>query len=172
MSPSLFGSILAVHTLASAFWFGVLLFNAAFLIPSIRATGAAGGQVMKHIVQTRRLPVYLNAAVLITIITGAALYWWASGGLAPAWLTSRLGLAISCGAILALLVAAMGQFINAPTAARLGQIGAAIQAAGAPPTPDQAAEVQSLQQRLAGATQSEAAMLAIALVAMVAGRYL
>lgn len=172
MNPTLFGSVLAVHILASMFWFGVLLFNAAFLIPSIRATGAAGGQVMKQIVQTRRLPAYLNAAVMLTIITGAALYWWASGGLASAWLTSTLGLVVSCGAILALMVAAMGQFINAPTAARLGQIGAAIQAAGGPPTPDQAAQVQKLQQRLAVATQSEAAMLAIASVAMVIGRYL
>lgn len=171
MSMSVFGVLLALHVLAAAFWLGVTLFNAVFLIPSITAAGPAGGQVMRQLVQVRRLPTYMNLAVLVTIATGFVLYWWVSAGFAAVWITSRLGISVTLGAAMALVAAAIGQFINAPTAAALGQLGAAIQASGGPPAAEQTAEGQRLRERLARATELEAVLLVIAIVSMVVGRY-
>ena len=171
MSPMAIAALRALHILAASFWLGVMLMNAAFLMPAVRSAGPAGGQVMRQLIQARRLPSFINLAVLITLGTGAALIWWASGGLSGQWLRSPRGITWGAGAVLAVVTALLGQLVNAPTAARLGRLGAEIQSAGGTPSPETAAHVQRLQDRLAGATRLAAALLSLAAVAMAVARY-
>jgi uncharacterized membrane protein len=171
VSPFTIAALRAVHVLATSFWFGVMLMNAAFLLPAVRAAGPAGGAVTRYLVQSRRLPAFINLAVVLALLSGAALFWWVSGGLNTAWLATPHGLACSAGSLLSILAALLGQFVNAPTAARLGRLGAEIQSAGGPPAPAAMAEVQQLQSRLASATTLAAALLALAAVAMAVARY-
>jgi uncharacterized membrane protein len=167
-----FACLRVVHVLAASFWFGAMLMNAAFLLPAVRATGPAGGQVMKQIVQDRRLPAFLNAAVFATLLTGGVLYWWASGGLDDAWARSGTGIAWSVGGVLTIIAAMLGQFVNAPTARRMGRLAAEAQAAGHAPSDATVAEMQRLQLRLLRATQLAAALLAATAAAMTAARNL
>lgn len=125
---------------------------------------------MSQMVQVRRLPLFLNAAVLITLVTGALLMWWASGGFSLARLSTPMGMALSIGSILTLAAALLGQFVNAPTAARLGRL--ASRQSDGPPSPDTVAERARLQQRLLLATQGAALLLTLAAVCMGAARYL
>ena len=171
MTPLTIGFLRAVHVVAATFWTGVMLMNAAFLIPAVRAAGPAGGEVMKHLVGTRRLPRWINIAVVLTLATGLVLLWWASGGFARAWLVSRRGVVYQIGALATLVTALLGQLVNAPTARRLGGIGAALAASGLPPTEEQQATMRALQGRLAGATRLAAILLSLAAVAMAMARY-
>jgi len=172
MSITLVVILRVVHILAGCFWLGVMLLNAGFLLPATQAAGPAGGQVMRQIVHVRRLPLFLNLAVLLVLITGAILIWWVSGGFTMSWLLSATGMSLSIGALLTLAAALLGQFVNAPTARRFGQLAATVQAGGSPPDDGVISEMKRLQLRLLRATQVAAILLGVATAAMAVARYL
>jgi uncharacterized membrane protein len=172
MTPWLIAVLRAVHVVAGSFWLGAMLLNAGFFLPAVRAAGPAGGQVMRQIVQVRRLPAFLNAAVILTLLTGGILFWRASGGLTASWFSSGAGMGWTIGSIAAIIAALLGHLVNAPTARRAGQLAAAAQTAGGPPSAETVAEMQFLQVRLLRATQLAAILLTVAAVAMGAARYL
>ena len=172
MSITLVATLRVVHILAGSFWLGVMLFNAGFLLPATQATGPAGGQVMKQIVHVRRLPLFLNVAVLIVLVTGVVLFWWVSSGLVNAWLSTATGISLSIGGLLTLAAALLGQLVNAPTARRFGQLAASVQAAGKPPGDEVIAEMKRLQLRLLRATWMAAVLLIVATATMAVARYL
>lgn len=172
MTPPVIASLRVIHVIAGCFWLGTMLMNAGFLLPAVGAAGPAGGQVMKQVVQVRRLPLFLNAAVLLVLITGGILFWWASGGFNVSWLSSAAGTGWTIGGLLAIAAALLGYFVNAPTARRLGQLAAKAQAAGGPPSETIASEMKQLQLRLLRATQLAAVLLVLATAAMAAARYL
>src|SRR5688572_8996596 len=57
-----------IHILGGIFWVGTMMLLAAFLIPTVRATGREGGKFMEHLMQQRRLRVYLGVAMLLTVL--------------------------------------------------------------------------------------------------------
>jgi len=172
MTPFLIAILRVVHIVAGSFWFGAMLLNAGFILPATRAAGPAGGQVMKQIVQVRRLPLFVNVAVLSTLVSGAVLFWWVSGGFNVSWLSSGVGLGWSIGSGLAIVAALLGHFVNAPTARQLGKLAAEAQAAGGPPSESTLAEIQRFQLRLLHATRVAAVVLALAAAAMAVARYI
>ena len=90
-----------IHILAGAFWVGTAVFTAAFLIPSIRALGPAGGPVMHQIAQVRKLPLYFLGAGVLTVLSGIGLYSKASGGFTNQWMQSGPGMTFGIGAVFA-----------------------------------------------------------------------
>jgi uncharacterized membrane protein len=161
----------AVHVLVGVFWVGTILFMAAFLTPSVRGAGPAGGAVMQQLVQARRLPRWLMTAAIVTILSGVGLYWVDSSGFQSAWLGSGPGRVFGLGGALAIVAAILGMAVNLPAARRLTALAAGIQAAGRPPAPVEAAEMQRLQARLGRATMIAAALLVLATLAMAVARY-
>ena len=172
MSPSVIALLRAVHVLAGAFWVGGMLLLTGFVLPAIRASGPAGGQVMRTMVQVRRLPVYLNIAVGLAVLSGLTLFWWTSGGFSHDWLSSGSGRTSSGGGARGIVAAIIGGVVSGPTAARIGRLGAAIQASGAPPTPEQSVELQRLQRRLDGAARVVTVLIVGTALCMGAARYL
>jgi hypothetical protein len=61
--------------------------------------------------------------------------------------------------------------VNAPAARQLGVLMATVQAAGRPPSPNEVAIVQRLQDRLAKGGTATAVLLILAAAAMAAARY-
>jgi len=161
-----------VHIVLGVFWVGAVVFIALLLMPSVRAAGPAGGAVMQQIIQTRRLSVWLMAAAVLTVLSGIGLYWHDSAGFtSTAWLGSRQGRVFGLGGILAISAMIIGMAVNSPAGRKLGELGAQVQASGRPPTPDQTATIQRLQERLGRATVVVAALLALAAAAMAVARY-
>jgi uncharacterized membrane protein len=152
-----------VHILGASFWVGAALLNVGFLVPAVRAAGPAGAQVMRHIVQVRRLPVFVNAAAVLTVLTGTWLYWWRSGGFMGAWLTSPSGIAFGVGGVLALVAAVNGYFVIGRTVARLGVLMA---------TGEMTPEAGRLQARLAAASLVGVALVVVSALLMALARYL
>jgi hypothetical protein len=160
-----------VHIVAGVFWVGAALLITIFLLPSIRAAGPAGGEVMQQLTQIRHLPRYLEVATVLTLASGVLLYWHMSGGFHFAWFRSDPGLLFGGGGLLAILAGTLGFTVNAPTARRMGSLGAAIRQGGGPPTPEQAAELQRLQVRMFRASQLSAVLLVLSTAAMAVARY-
>jgi hypothetical protein len=160
-----------LHVGVGVFWVGTVLFLAAFLVPSLRAAGPAGGAVMRELVEGLKMPLWLMAASVVTILSGIGLYWIDSAGFQSAWLASGPGRAFGLGGALALVSAVLGMAVNAPTARRLGQLAAALRAEGRQPTPEEAARMARLQARLNRVTLVVAVLLSLATLAMAVARY-
>lgn len=161
-----------VHIVAGSFWLGALLLIGGFVIPGARAAGPAGGQVVKQIVQIRRLPAYMDSSVYLSLASGFLLFWRASAGFSPAWMATRYGMGWTVGGLLGLAAGVYGKFVNSPTARRIGQLSLQLEAAGGPPPAEAVAAIRGLQGRLFRAVWIDAALVALAAVAMATARYL
>ncbi|CAN5116614.1 hypothetical protein BH09GEM1_BH09GEM1_39550 [soil metagenome] len=171
LSPSLFIVVRLIHVVVGIVWGGAIVFIAAFLLPAFRSVGPASGPVMGYLIEKKKMPMYMMAGVLLTVLSGLTLYWSDSMG-SSAWMKSAPARTFGAGGVLAIIVAIMGMTINAPTAKKLSAIGEAVRISGGQPSPEQMAEVQRLQGRLAGAMKV-AAVLVIATAALMAvARYM
>ena len=171
MSQPTFALFRIIHVVSGAFWFGAVVVGGAFLLPAVRRAGPAGGAVMEQLLLAR-FPVFINLAVLLSVLSGLPLYRMASAGSNPAWMRSVPGMVLNAGVTLAVIAVLIGVFVNRPAANRIGQLMAAAKAAGGPPAPEVLAEVGRLQLRLMGATRITAVLVALAAAAMVSARFL
>ena len=89
-----------IHILAGVFWVGAAVFTAAFLVPTIRAVSPAGGPVMQHLTQVRKLPRYILAAGFLTVISGIGLYSIPSVGFTSPWMRTGPGITFGIGGAL------------------------------------------------------------------------
>jgi uncharacterized membrane protein len=171
LSSSLVIALRLIHIVVGVCWVGAVVFIAAFLLPTMKAVGPAAGPVMGHLTQVKKLPMYLMAGVILTVLSGIALFWNDSVGFSSEWMHSGPGRTFSLGGVLGIVVGIMGMTINSPTAKKMGKLGEAIRASGGVPSAEQAAELARLQNRLAGAMRVAAVLLLIAAGAMAVARY-
>lgn len=160
-----------IHIVLGAFWFGSVIFMHAFLMPTIRALGPAGGPVMGHLGQTRKLPQWLITAGGLTILSGGFLYWRDSGGLQLSWITTPMGMTLTIGASFALIAFLIGVTISGPSAKRLGAIMGARVQANRPPSPEEVAEIANLQRKMGLGQLAAVILLTLATIAMAVARY-
>lgn len=160
-----------LHIVGGVLWVGAIVLMAGFVIPAIRSSGPGGGNVMRDLVGNRKLPVYLSILSWGTILTGGALAWRDAGPMGFRWFEQGMGLMLGIGATLGLAGGLIGLFVNAPTAKRLGALGARIQSAGRAPLPEELHDMQRMQDTLFGATKLTALLLVLATMAMATARY-
>jgi hypothetical protein len=118
-----------------------------FIVPSVLEAGPGGGAVMAGVMK-RRFPILMTVAAGLVVLSGLRLY---SLRFSTAFLGTPEGIVLTLGALVGLGAFFMGVFVQRPTAQRMSALGAAIAAAGGPPTPEQAAEIQALRSRLSKA---------------------
>lgn len=159
-----------LHILSGAFWFGAVMFSVRFLMPSLRAVGPAGGPIIAQLNQRKMSAVFMGAA-LVNLGSGIWLMFLVSGGAPGEWMKTGMGRTIGVGSACAILAMIVGAIVNPPAVKRMGQIAAAAAKRGGPPSPEEAAEVQRLQKRMAGANVFVAILLTLAVSAMAVARY-
>jgi len=160
------------HIGAGVFWVGGVLMFARFIFPAVQAVGPAAGPFMDQLTRVRQLPRALLGAGFVTSLSGLLLYWHDSAGFQGAFMSSVPGMAFGTGGLLAIVALVIGLVVNAPTAKRLGALAAAVQTQGAPPSPEQSAQMQQLQARLGAAGRIVMVLLVLATAAMATARYL
>ena len=172
LSPGVVLVLRILHILPAVFWVGGVLMFARFVFPAARAVGPAAGPLMDQLIRVRKLSQALLGAGVFASLSGLALYWHDSAGFQGPWMSSVTGMTFGTGGLLAIVALVIGMTVNSPTAKRLGALTASIQAQGAPPSPDQSAQMQRLQGRLGAAIQIVTVLLVLATVAMATARYL
>ena len=160
-----------IHVVAGVTWAGALIFIGWFLLPAGRATGPAGSAFMQQLVRVQRMPLYLMLLMAFTILSGLSLFWLDLSAFGPAWVHTGPGRTFSAGAVFGILTAIVGATVNMPAGKKLGELGASIQAAGTPPTPEQAAELGRLQNRLYSAGRWITGLVLLAVICMGVARY-
>jgi hypothetical protein len=156
-----------VHVVCGVLWVGAVVFVAAFLLPSLRAVGPAAGPVMAQLAQVRKYPVYMMALATLVLLSGISLLMSEPSG----WMQSPTGRTFSAGATIAIIGAIFGMVTTSPAAKKMGAIAAAAGKRGGPPSPEEAAELQRLQNKVAASTRLVAVLLVIATAAMAVARY-
>ena len=161
-----------VHILGGVFWVGSVVFASMLLTPALKAAGPAAGPVMNQLIKVRKMPIYMMAAGLATMGAGIWLLWIDSAMQPGVWMQSGTGMTFSIGGALAILAFLVGMAVNMPTSKRLAALGSAAAARGGPPTPEEGAELQRLQGRMATANQIVMVLLLLATAAMAVARYI
>jgi hypothetical protein len=161
-----------IHIVGGVIWVGGMVLVAGFLFPAVRATGPQGGRVMQELMQRRRLPVYLSVAAGLTMLSGFVMYGRIAAATNGAWASSRPGMAYGFGGLAAILAAIVGPAFAGRAGRKLAALGERVQAAGGPPSAEQASEMAALQARMGRATQVVMVLLLVAAALMAIARYL
>jgi hypothetical protein len=159
-----------VHILAGIFWVGTVFLLAGFLIPTVRETGRDGGRFIQHLMQQRRLQLFLGSAMGLTILSGLLMYARVVATTQGTWAGTPPGIAFGLGGAAAILGAAAGAIISGGAARRMAALGASVGVTG--PSSEQQGEIGRLQARMALGTQVAAGLLAVAAGGMAIARYL
>ena len=159
-----------VHILAGIFWVGAVFLIAGFLMPTVRATGREGGRFMQHLMQQRRLPTYLAVAMLLTVLSGFALYGRIVSATNGAWAGTPAGIVYGLGGLSAVIGALVGMLVSGSAARRVAVIGERAAQSGGPSGEEQA-EITRLQRRMVVGSRIVAVFLGLSAAAMAVGRY-
>ena len=162
-----------VHILAGVLWVGGLGLFVLYLQPAAKALGPAAGPFLQELVAKRKLPNYLLGAGAFTIVAGGFLYWhdWQAAASLGDWLDLTVGKILTVGALAALIAWLMGLLLLKPPVQRMMRLGGQIAASGGPPSPEQGAELQSLQLKSRRLSIAVLALLVFSVLAMSTARY-
>jgi len=160
-----------VHVLAGAFWVGAALMLTFFISPTVNATQDAGKRFMGHFMGKTKFNLAMWSSALLTVIAGSILYWFNSNGFRSVWMSSGPGIGYSIAAFFAFLGLIVGVFQNRNSNA-IAILGGQVQAQGAPPSPEQAAQLQKIGKALGIGGTLNATFLILATVGMAIARYL
>jgi hypothetical protein len=156
-----------IHISAGVLWAGYAVFAAWLLMPAVRDAGPAGGAVMQALMK-RKLPQMISMMAVINILAGLRLYSIYFNG---DWLKTGTGVLLTLGGLSAIISFAYGMIVTRPVGVRIGVLGAEIKAAGGPPKPEQAAEMQKLAGILGKAVVFNAYTLGFTALCMAASRF-
>jgi uncharacterized membrane protein len=159
-----------VHILGGVFWAGGAFALIGFVSPAARQAGPAGGKFMQELTLRTRWTTAVGAAAGLTVLSGLLLYWRASGGLRPEWLSSGPGVTFTLGGLAALIAMGIGIQVG-NTSQRMAEVGKQIEAAGGPPSPENAAKLAAFQARLQSLGSLTVVLLVVTLLAMASARY-
>ena len=155
--------IKVLHVLFGVFWVGSAMVNVRFLLPSVEASGPAGGVFMRELMGVRKYPVAITIAGLLTVIAGFLLLWHVTLGFQPEQFRGFHRMMLSTGIAAALFAFLHGVTAIAPNAFRMGKLAESLQG---PPTPEQAAELEMRRGKLKRGATVSLVLLVIALIGM------
>jgi hypothetical protein len=162
-----------VHVLAAVAWGGSVYLFVIQIQPTAAALGPAGAPFMRELLGNQRTVDRILMLASATIIGGAFLYWhdWQVYGGFGDFVGSAFGLALTVGAVSALVAFAIGIFGTRPGARRLLDLGGQAAEAGATPSPELAGEIQRTQAKLKLLARANLLFVGIATLAMATARY-
>lgn len=160
-----------IHILAGVFWAGGAFALVGFVSPAAAQAGPAGGQFMQRLVLGTRWVLAVSAAAGLAVLSGLLLYWRASGGLRPEWLSTGTGIAFTIGGLAGVTAMFIGVRVGG-SSRQLAELGKQIGSAGGPPSPEDAARLAALGARLQSLGTVTVTLLVIAVLAMSSARYI
>ena len=157
-----------LHIIGGVFWVGGALAMNFFVAPTMRATGDAGKQFAGHLMGRTQFSQFMMYSGIASIIAGFILYGIDSNWFTSEWQSSGPGIGFSIGAVFALVGMATG-IMNGSNNRKMGSLGVQIQGK---PTPEQAAQLASIQKQQGWVVPVNTYSLILLLVFMAIARYL
>jgi hypothetical protein len=161
-----------LHVGLGVFWAGTIFFVVFLLEPSVRSVGPDGARVMQAL-QKRGMLTILPVVAVLTILSGAFLYWHLFRDFGVEGITTPFGTALTIGGVASLVAFGQGFFLMRPATLRVGKLSASLGT-----TPDAGereaiqAEIAELKTRSRTHARWVALWLGVAVVTMAVARYL
>ena len=159
-----------LHVGLGVFWAGTIFFFASYLDSAIRAGLPASAVVPQYLMQ-RKFMIVLPITALVTILSGLAMYWRDSGGMASEWTRSHQGLTLGIGGLAGIIAFIIGVGVLRSAQMRMMALGSQMQTAEGAEKERMGGEVAALRARATGALRAVAAFLGIAVLSMAVARY-
>lgn len=160
-----------LHIVTGILWGGALVFMTFYLMPAVRDAGPAGGAVMAGLMK-RRLMTVLPLVALVTIASGLALVWLASGGNLAGYVQSPSGKLFTSSGGLAILAFAIGVTVSRPAGMEVGRLAARLPQVSDPAERELlAGRMALLQRRNLQASRAVSALVLLAAMGMAVARY-
>ena len=162
-----------IHILSGVFWAGTTFLLASSVKPAVQATGPEAGKFMQRLAGSPgRMTDYLGITATLTAVSGLLLYWSVSANFNPGFFLSGRGLVLTLGALAGIFAWLHGAFVVRRLSKRMEALGKEIQAAGGPPSPEQMAEMQTIQEKQFTNGAVLAILLAVAVIGMSIAEYI
>lgn len=153
-------------------WFGGAIIGSFFLFPAAKALGPAGQPFMDQLMHRHQMGVSFPIVSLLTILSGAALYWRDSSALDLDWIATPSGLAFTIGGIAAIVAFVGGMLLIGPSAAEQTAVGNELAASGGVPNETQRQRLERAERRMQLASRIDLLLILLAGLTMAIGRYL
>lgn len=153
-----------LHVGGGLFWAGSALYLAWFVQPATRASGEAGGAVMRRLMGESRAPAALGISAVSALVSGLLLYWYDFGAVVP---FSRTMGAYALGGVAAIAVWVLGVAVMLPGGRQLEHL-----AARAGAGEEVSAEMAETSARLARVGRISSWLLVLTVICMAVARYL
>jgi uncharacterized membrane protein len=160
-----------IHIFAGTFWVGFAGFMLFFVTPTAQQLGPDGGKFMSGLLRLTRFPETMPAVAVLTLLSGLVMYYKVSDGFNSDWMGSSQGIVLSIGVVAGILAVGHGGSTIGQATSKLKALAQELAANQAPPTPEQAAEMQRLQTYMGVHTRIAFGLMVVAVIGMAAARY-
>jgi hypothetical protein len=127
---------------------------------------------MDQLMHRRRLGIYFPIVSGLAILSGAALFWRDSNGLASSWVSSPSGLAFAIGGLAAIVAFIDGSILIGPSVAEQTAVRNELAAAGGAPTQEHRRRLERADRRMELANRTGLPLILLAGLMMAIARYL
>jgi small-conductance mechanosensitive channel len=162
-----------LHIAAGALWLGRRSCSSGYIGPSAAEVGPAAGPLLSAAVAKRKVAKVVTGLAGTTVVAGWILWLHDMGdrGSLGDWLSSRFGLVLTIGGVLATIAFIEGSFGVGRNIERMVHVGDTVRASGGPPSPEQQAQLEHLGAELKRYGQVDLVLLLLAVAAMSTARY-
>jgi len=161
------------HIVAGVLWVGSTFLFFVFVGPSADEVGPSAQPVLTAAVKKRKAVKVITGLGLVNVVGGWVL--WLKNmslyGSLSDWVSSRFGLVLTIGGVLATIAAVLGLMTVAPGLERLIDAGNAVTRSGDAPSADQQARIDQLRNGLKRHGAIDLVLLLLAVTAMATARY-
>ncbi len=158
-----------IHIFGGILWAGSGLFMVGFVVPASQLAGQEGQKFMQTLMGRTKYSAMMGSSALLTLLSGLVMYYILFGFLAP--LNTGPGLALTVGGVAGIIAWVIGVAIHGRNGSRLQAIGAAVAAAGGPPSVEQIAEIEKIREQNAKANVISVFLFVIAIAGMTLSEY-
>jgi uncharacterized membrane protein len=161
------------HILAGVLWVGSAFLFVAIIGPSAAEVGPSAGPLLTVAVKKRKVTKVITSLGGVTVLAGWIL-WLKDMSLYSSfgdWITSRFGIVLTIGGVLATIAAVVGSIGVGMGVERLVDLGNEVAASGGPPSADQQARLNELTGSIERHGKTDLALLVLAVIAMATARY-
>lgn len=162
-----------LHILGAIAWGGAIFVMVFFLQPAAKAIGPSAGPFMRELLGKRKIVNVVLWIAATTIVSGGFLYWrdWQAFDSLGDFLGTRFGLALTLGAISALIAFFIGLFATRPMIQRTLALGAQIAQSGDQPSSELMTQLQAAQARARTLAVWNLTFVTLAALLMATARY-
>jgi hypothetical protein len=159
------------HVVSGILWVGGVGVLGMFVVPSVQGTGPNGAAFMRHLIVKTKFPAYFPALGGLTVLSGIWIYWRnTSLSQNGAFASSPMGITLGIGGLFGLVALLFGGLVVGRSVGQLGAIMKSLDGSGAP-TPDQAARMTMLREKITWGSKIVLPMLVLAAICMAVARY-